>query len=91
MPEQDSNGWRERAADFDRRLDRLAERHQALSETVEIIAGMQRVNDEQIGELIKAQRKNEILLAEVIEAINSLGRIAQSHEKRIDDLEGPRS
>ena len=50
------------------------QRHEALNQTVEIIAGM--------------QRKNETLLAEVIESINSLARIAQAHERRLDRLEG---
>jgi hypothetical protein len=44
------------------------------AETLEIVAGM--------------QRKNEVLIAQSLEAIHSLARIAESHEKRIDDLEG---
>jgi len=51
----------------------VTERHEALSQTVEIIAGM--------------QRENEVLMAQAIEAINSLAPIAQSHERPLDDLE----
>jgi hypothetical protein len=54
-------------------LERLKERHEALTQTVEIIAGM--------------QRKNEMVLAQVIEAIHGLARIAESHERRLDGLE----
>jgi RNA-binding protein YhbY len=56
------------------RLDQLAERHQALAETVEIIAGI--------------QRENEAKLVQAIGAINTLARIAELRERRLDDLEG---
>jgi phage shock protein A len=54
-------------------LERIKERHEALTQTVEIIAGM--------------QRKNEVLMAQALEAINSLASIAASHERRLDHLE----
>jgi len=59
---------------IDQRLDRLTERHEALTQTVQIIAGM--------------QRKNEVLWTHVMESIDSLARIAHSHERRISHLEG---
>ena len=62
---------------IDQRPDRLTERHESLTQTVEIIAGMQKKNEE-------AHQKNEILLAHVIE---SLARIAHAHEQRITRLE----
>jgi archaellum component FlaC len=68
-------------------LERLKERHEALTQTVEIIAGMQRENETSIRGLIQAQRKNETLLAQVIEAVNSLAGIAASHERRLNHLE----
>jgi hypothetical protein len=55
---------------IDERLDRLTERHEALTQTVEVLAGM--------------QQRNEVLMAQVLEAINGL---AQAHERRLDDLE----
>ena len=61
-------------------LERLKERHEALTQTVEIIAGMQVKNEEM-------QAKNERLIAQMIEAINGLARIAESHERRLDNLE----
>jgi flagellar biosynthesis/type III secretory pathway chaperone len=59
---------------IDERLEKLTERHEALTQTVQVIADM--------------QRKNEVLMAQALEAINSLARIAQAHEHRIDRLEG---
>ena len=58
---------------IDERLDRLTERHEALTQTVELLA--------------QSQQKNEILMAQVLESINSLARIAHAHERRISDLE----
>ena len=65
---------------IDQRLDRLTERHEALTQTVEIIAAMQKKNEE-------AHQKNEVLLAHVMESIDSLARIAHAHERRITRLE----
>ena len=58
---------------IDERLDRLTERHEALTQTVELIAHM--------------QQKNEALLARIAENIDSLTRIALAHERRISGLE----
>lgn len=75
-------------------LQRITERHEALAQTVEIIAAMQREGEKRVarletlmGQTIEAQRKNETLMGQALEAINSLARIAQSHERRLDDLE----
>jgi hypothetical protein len=72
---------------IDERLDRLTERHEALTQTVEIIAGMQRENEEAHRKNEEAQRKNQVLLAQVMESIDSLARIAHAHENRITHLE----
>ena len=65
---------------FDLRLDRLEERHEALTQIVELIASMQRENEVR-------QQKTETLMAQALEAINALARIAQAHERRLDGLE----
>ncbi len=62
--------------DIDQRLDRLTERHEALTQSVELIARM--------------QEKNEVLLGHVMESIDSLARIAHAHENRITGLEDQR-
>ena len=67
------NGSEGRMDRVERALERLAERHEALAQTVEIIAGM--------------QRQNETVVAQALDAINRLARIAESHERRIDGLE----
>ena len=68
---------------IDERLDRLTERHEALTQTVEIIAHMQQKNEGLI-------EKTQVLLAQVVESIDSLARIAHGHEQRISGLEGNR-
>lgn len=72
---------------IDQRLDRLTERHEALTQTVEIIAAMQKKNEEAHQRNEEAHHKNEILLAHVMESIDSLARIAHAHEQRITRLE----
>ncbi len=62
--------------DIDQRLEKLTERHEALTQTVELVAHM--------------QQKNEVLLAHVIESVDSLARIAHAHENRITGLEDSR-
>ena len=62
---------------IDERLDRLMERHEALTQTVELTAVVQRDNDE---------RWNK-RFAEIAEAIRGLARIAEIHEHRISRLE----
>ncbi|MFN0171568.1 MAG: hypothetical protein ACKV22_34560 [Bryobacteraceae bacterium] len=66
---------------FEAGLDRLKERHEALTETVEIVAGMQRRNEEAITRL-------ESMVERVVGAVEGLVQIAQSHERRLDHLEG---
>ena len=69
--------------DFEERLDRIAQRHEALAQSVELIAHMQEEN-------AKAQAKTEIMLAQVVESVGSLARIAHAHENRITNLEDRR-
>jgi hypothetical protein len=70
---------------IDERLEKLTERHEALSQTVEIIAAMQKEN-----ERVAAERSAVIdrRMGQVLEAITQLGHIAESHDHRLDNLEG---
>ena len=68
---------------IDERLDRLTERHEALAQTMELIAAAQMKSDERFGQVT---RTFEI----VLDSIKRLERIAAAHEQRIDDLEDPR-
>ena len=91
---------------IDERLERLAERHEALTQTVELLVhhqldwqqkGLewqaqaeerQARADERQAQADERQRKNEVLMAEVLESVHTLARIAQTHERRLSDLEG---
>ena len=66
---------------IDERLDRLTERHEALTQSVELMAHTQEEN----------YKKNQVLMAQVIESIDSLARIAHAHEQRISRLEEGRN
>ena len=59
---------------FEERLDRIAERHEALTQTVELLSTMQQRNEQRLGQLM--------------EAMASLVRVVEIHEHRLDDFEG---
>jgi hypothetical protein len=69
---------------IDERLDRLTERHEALTQTVEIMAHMQRENEQRNQ---AAHEKIQALLTSVVESIANLARIVEGHERRISRLE----
>jgi hypothetical protein len=58
---------------IDERLDRLTERHEALAQTMELIAA--------------AQIKNDERMAELTETMTRLANIIIAHEQRIENLE----
>jgi non-ribosomal peptide synthetase component F len=58
---------------IDERLERLTERHEALTQTVELIAA--------------AQIKNDERMAELRDTMNRLANIIIAHEQRIEHLE----
>ena len=66
---------------IDERLEKLTERHEALSQTVEIIAGTQRESQKRFDQVT---HNFEI----VLDSIKRLETIATSHEDRLEDLEG---
>ena len=75
----------------DERLDRLTERHEALTQTVELLAGDMR-------DVVAAQKQNERLLGQLMEGIARLLRVAEVHDQRLEDhddrldkLEGEKS
>jgi hypothetical protein len=63
------------------RLERLTERHEALTQSVELQAANGKATDRRIEELLKAS-------AQDAENIRALARIAATHEHRLTDLEG---
>jgi methyl-accepting chemotaxis protein len=61
------------AMDIDERLEKLTERHEALTQAVDLLAAM--------------YQQNERRLAQVLDAINRLANIAEAHDVRLDDHE----
>ena len=59
---------------LDERLERLTERHEALTQTVELTAVENRQRDRRLGE--------------IMEGIASLLHIAEIHERRLDQHDG---
>jgi len=66
---------------FEERLDRLTERHEALTQSGEILLRHSQVNAESIRLLVKNSQADG-------ENIRALARIAEIHERRITRLEG---
>jgi hypothetical protein len=64
---------------FEESLEKLKERHEALTQTVEIIAAMQKDNDRRFGESTAEWDRR---MGQVLEAITQLGH------HRLDNLEG---
>jgi len=65
---------RSKTMTIDERLDKLTERHEALTQSVEVLALQGRETDRRIGQ--------------VMQAIEKLVYIAESHENRLDEIEG---
>jgi hypothetical protein len=75
---------------FDERIERLTERHEALTQSAELllmetreIANAARENTENIRQLVETSNRGAVDIA-------ALARIAESHERRITDIEGNR-
>jgi predicted AAA+ superfamily ATPase len=66
---------------IDERLDRLTERHEALTQSVESLAVSTRETTDLVRALVAAQKMTD-------EHVNSLARIAEIHERRLTSLEG---
>ncbi len=61
------------AMSIDERLEKLTERHEALTQAVDLLAAM--------------YQQNERRLTQVLDAINRLANIAEAHDVRLDDQE----
>jgi ABC-type transporter Mla subunit MlaD len=76
----------------------IDQRLEALTHAVEMLVQRQNSHDdnldrlfemqsEQYTRLTNLQAKNEVALAQLMESVNSLARIAHAHEQRITNLE----
>jgi hypothetical protein len=66
---------------IDERLERLVDRHEALAQSVELLLVATRDNTENIRKLVEVTNQDA-------ENIRALARIAESHDRRITDLDG---
>ena len=66
---------------IDERLEKLTERHEALTQTVELIAAMQRDLTRDVQSLRTATEQDG-------DNIRALARIAEIHERRLTEIEG---
>ena len=65
---------------IDERLERLTERHEALTQTVALMAAENRAGFERLG-------KVENSLGQLARSLDTLARVVELHEHRIDTLE----
>jgi hypothetical protein len=63
---------------IDERLEKLTERHEALTQTVELMAAENRAGFARL----------EKIVGQMARSIDTLARVAELHEHRIDALEG---
>ena len=73
---------------LDERLERLTERHEALTQTVELIVAENRHAAEKLAaeneQLAAENKQRDRRLGEIMEGIASLLHIAEIHEQRLD-------
>lgn len=62
---------------IDERLERLTERHEALTQTVEIIAGMQKETERKLDRLTDR-------VTQIADLVGDLVQIVRRHEERLD-------
>ena len=72
---------------IDERLERLTARHEALTESVELLRASMEAAHEQFRE---ENRQRDRRMTEIMEAIARLLHVAEIHEQRIERLEGER-
>jgi uncharacterized protein (DUF3084 family) len=70
------------------RDESIERRHEALAQSVELLSAMHRDNEQQLARHENTLGMTQQLLAEAASHINALARIAESHQHRLDDLEG---
>lgn len=69
--------------DFDQRLAKLAERHEAMLRMMEVTEQLRLKNEE-------AHRKNDVMMARLMERADSLVQVTDAQKRRIRGLEGGR-
>ena len=67
--------------DFDERINRLTQRHEALTQSLEPLS-------RQVQDMREDQRKLQSLVFDIAEGTARLLNVADSHERRLSRLEG---
>jgi hypothetical protein len=73
---------------IDERLEKLTERHEALTATVELHDKRMADVEEKLRHRAVVAEQNEVRAGQMMDLFNRLGRIIQIHEQRIDTLGG---
>jgi len=66
------------AMTIDQRLEKLTERHEALTQTVELM----------VMEMKEREQRLDRQIGQIVEGVTKLLHVAEIHEHRISDLEG---
>lgn len=69
---------------IDERLERLTGRHEALTQTVELLARMQADHET---EYRATMAKNQVIMANLMETVGTLAHIAELHDRRLTHVE----
>lgn len=70
---------------IDERLEKLTERHEALTQTVELMAAENRDRDQRFGNQMDRMGNQ---MDQVMEGLARLLHVAEIHERRLERLEG---
>ncbi len=73
---------------IDERLERLTERHEALTQTVELMAAENRAGFARLDKLAEQQEALIRTVGQMARSIDTLARVVELHEHRLDTLEG---
>jgi hypothetical protein len=73
---------------IDERLEKLTERHEALTQTVELMVAESRAMAAENRAGFERLGKVESILGQVVRSLDTLARVVELHEHRIDTLEG---
>ena len=69
---------------LDERLERLTERHEALTQSVELMVAENRQAAENLAAMAAENKQRDKRLSEIMEGIASLLHVAEIHEQRLD-------
>jgi len=70
---------------IDERLDRLTQRHEALAQSIELMHAEGEQTAARIRGLAIIAEQNEVRAAQMMQAITSLARTVEAHQRRLDE------